>query len=76
MVENDEFEEFVMDSNVLIICELIGVIKIKSELMMVVDCIDDFVCMYLCEMGSVELLLWEGEIVIVKCIEVGCEIMI
>lgn len=32
--------------------------------------------MYLCEMGFVELLFCEGEIVIVKCIEVGCNMMI
>lgn len=34
-------------------------------------CIIDLVCMYMCEMGIVELLICEGEIVIVKCIEEG-----
>lgn len=36
-----------------------------------IGCMIDSVCMYMCEMGIVELLICEGEIDIVKCIEDG-----
>lgn len=68
--EGESVGEVVMIS--LGLCEVVVVIIEIEKL----DCIDDFVCMYLCEMGLVELLLCEGEIVIVKWIEVGCNMMI
>lgn len=46
---------------------VVVLVLVESEF----GCMIDLVCMYMCEMGIVELLIWEGEIVIVKCIEEG-----
>lgn len=75
--------EIVLDVDVLLLVEVdIDEVVVEEVVVVLVvvesdiGCIIDLVCMYMCEMGIVELLICEGEIEIVKCIEEGiCEVM-
>ena len=71
-----ETEDEVEDTTEVAATAKTGIVKTASNTPASADRTDDPVRMYLCEMGTVELLSREGEIAIAKRIEAGREAMI